>query len=83
MKITTILFLMVMGYLIFTIIIAASNFVLNDKIKCKYFQCDIKQIINISNLEKLNNTSFFGTCYYENQKIDCAKIKIKIFDKNK
>jgi hypothetical protein len=84
-----ILFFIAMAYLIWSIFVTIVSVFTADKVECKYFQCNLIKFFNMENLrdinnmsKQLNNSLYFGECYYKNERIDCGNIHINIF-KNK
>lgn len=76
-------------YLIWSIFVTVASVFSADKIECKYFQCNLIKFFNMDNLRDINNVSkqlnnsfYFGECYYKNERIDCKNVRINIFNRS-
>lgn len=84
-----IIFIIAISYLIWSIFVTILSVFTADKIECRYLECNLIKFFNMENIrdlnnisKQLNNTLYFGECYYKGERINCGNLKVSIFKNN-
>jgi hypothetical protein len=88
-RIKQVIFFIAIAYLIWSIFVTILSVFTADKAECKFFQCNLIKFFNLKSLQDINNISkqinnslYFGECFYKNERIDCGNLKISVFTNN-